>query len=66
MTDDELAEFLGIANAKGRAKIMASLTEKDRATYEAMRKTEQDIKLWLEGVGPRPPGGILCRGHKHP
>lgn len=65
MNDDELAEYLGIAKAKERAAIMASITPEQRETYEAMRRTEDDIRLWQAGVGPKPKGVIICREHKH-
>jgi len=61
MSDDELARYLGIERAKDRAKILAALTPKERAGYERMRDVELGIKLWLDGLAPRPPGIICCR-----
>lgn len=61
VNDAELAEYLGIAHAIERDRIMAKITPEERATYEAMKTAEEDIKLWLEGVGPKPPGIIVCR-----
>lgn len=63
MNDDELAEFLGIEKAKERSKIMATITPEQRAMYENMHEVEIDLKLWVEGVGPKPKGVIVCRQH---
>lgn len=63
MSDEEMAVFLGIAGKKGCAKIMASLTAERRAAYEAMAETEVALNLWQAGVGPKPEGVIICRGH---
>lgn len=64
MTDFELAEYLGIANAKQRDVIMATITPEQRAAYESMKTVEEDLMLWQQGLRPRPPGVIVCRGRK--
>lgn len=44
ITDDELADFLGIANAKGRAEILAGITPAKRAAFEKMRDEVRAIQ----------------------
>lgn len=65
MTDDELIEYLGLRaySEPTRAKFIAEMTKESRETYDRMREAEQDIKLWQEGVGPKPTGVILCHDH---
>jgi hypothetical protein len=65
MTDEELAVWLGIKGTKEEAAIMASITPEQREAYEDFADKEMEIKLFVAGVGPRPPGVIICRGHKH-
>lgn len=65
MTDDELAEWTGLKGKLGCDKFIAALTPKQRAIYERMREVEIELKLWAEGVGPKPKGVIACREHKH-
>lgn len=60
MTDAQLEVFLGIAGTKECAKIMASITAADRASYESMAKLEMELKLWQDGLGPKPKGVIIC------
>lgn len=64
MTDDELLEYLGLPDGPAERAWIARLLWWQRNAYEAMRTKEQDIKLWQEGVGPKPTGVILCREHK--
>lgn len=66
MTDDELAEFLGIAKAKRRAEIMALITPAERAEHEETARLVMEVKLWEAGVGPRPAGVIMCHRRKRP
>lgn len=70
MTDAELELFLGIAHAKGRAVIMGSITMEERALYDEMARVEAEVALYVEGMGPKPKGVIICgcgrRGrHRH-
>ncbi len=60
MTDDELADFLGIKGKQGCAVILANITPEKRATYERMREVETEVHLWQRGVGPKPEGVIIC------
>lgn len=66
MTDAELAEFLGITNEPFRDKMIAAMTQNQRALYERMADVERDLNLWQAGVGSKPEGVIVChdRGHK--
>ena len=60
MTDDELAEFLGIKGKQGCGTILANITPAKRAVYEKMRQVETELHLWQQGVGPKPEGVIIC------
>ena len=60
MTDDELAEFLGLKGKVGCAELMAKITPEKRAVYERMHEVETEIVLWQQGVGPKPKGVIIC------
>lgn len=72
MTDAELVEFLGIArcSAEDRAKVLASIPPVKRKLYDEMATLEFDLRLWQDGLGPKPKGVIICgcgrRGkHRH-
>jgi hypothetical protein len=66
MTDAELEVFLGIAGKKGCAEIMATVTPEKRALYERMATLEIEVRLWQEGLGPKPTGVIICGcGKRH-
>jgi hypothetical protein len=72
MTDAQLEVFLGIADLSKttRAKIMAAVTPEKRKLYDEMAELEVKVKLWQDGLGPKPEGVIICgcgrRGrHKH-
>lgn len=60
MTDEELAEFLGIAKAKERDRLMAAITPEHRKMYEQMKFVEQEVN-----AGRLPANVIVCREHKH-
>lgn len=61
MSDEELGEYLAPDETPElRSKLVASLSKKSRATYEAMHKAEGDIMLWQAGLGPRPGNVIIC------
>lgn len=64
MTDQELADYLGILSTPGWENVIRTLSRGQRATFDQMHRTEQDIKLWQEGVGPKPTGVILCHEHR--
>jgi hypothetical protein len=70
MTDDELARFLGIAGHSKAPAIIAALKPTERAMYDSMATVETELKLWQDGLGPKPKGVIICgcgkRGrHRH-
>lgn len=62
MTDTELADYLGLQGYSDqvRAKFIKALPPEKRAMYDKMKTTEEDIKLWQAGVGPKPENVILC------
>lgn len=60
MNDDQLAAFMGIAGTKECARIMATVTGEQRALYEKMADVEMEVKLWQDGLGPKPAGVIVC------
>lgn len=65
MSDEELAEWLGIAGTKQCAAILASITPAERAEHEEFAKLEKQIIAFDRGEGPLPPGVIACgRGRK--
>lgn len=68
MTDSELIEYLCLSDMPREIAqaFIGTLTPQTRATYERMKTTEEDIKLWQEGVGPRPTDAILCFDHAKP
>lgn len=61
MTDDELAEFIGVKGKRGAAAIMAAVTPAQRATFEQMARTERELEAWTQGRGPKPAGVVVCR-----
>ena len=63
MSDAELAKYLGIDGTPGWEHVIAILSKRQRAGFDNLRRAEEDIKLWQEGVGPKPVGVILCHDH---
>lgn len=65
MTDSELIDYLGMGDMPREIAqvFIGTLTPQARATYEGMKTVEEDIKLWQEGVGPKPTGVIMCHDH---
>jgi hypothetical protein len=65
MSDDDLLAYLGLdadlppapENAERRAKLAASL----RPKYAAFAETCLSIEMWDKGLGPLPPGVIVCK-----
>lgn len=60
MTDEQMAVFMGLepSNPKHMA-IVADLTPEKRALYESMADVECQLKLWIEGLGPKPAGVMI-------
>jgi hypothetical protein len=56
MTDDQLLEFLGVANEtpENRAKLLRSITPAKRRVYERMAEIETELTVWQMGLGPKP------------
>jgi len=61
MTDEQLLEFLGVANEtpENRAKILRSIPPERRALYDRMAQTEIELALWEMGLGPKPTGVLI-------
>ena len=59
MTDAELEVFLGIKGTKQCAKIMATITPAQRQLYDSMANLETEVKLWMDGLGPKPKGVLI-------
>lgn len=64
MTDKELAKFLGITGTKECAKILATFTPGERASFETMKQVDDQLRLYVAGKGPKPAGVIICRERK--
>lgn len=55
MTDEQMATFLGIpADEPKRMAVVKALKPEKRAVYERMANLEMELKLWQDGLGPRP------------
>jgi len=63
MTDEQLAEFLGIADDPRWPRAIAKLEPRYRAAYELMARTCVELELWQAGLAPKPKGVIVCRDH---
>lgn len=59
MTDDQLKQYLGIANHPKAQKVVDALTANQRATYERMANIEIEVALWQDGLGPKPQGVLM-------
>lgn len=59
MTDEQMAEYLGL---KGHPKMLAvvrNLSPQRRRLYERMAEVEVEIELYEAGLAPKPQGVIL-------
>jgi hypothetical protein len=65
MTDEQLADFLGLKKDDPLRAKVANLSPELRAKYESMAKKILEIQLYDQGLGPKPEGVIVCREHKH-
>jgi hypothetical protein len=54
MTDQELAEFLGIADDEKWPDLVANLTPEKRKQYDALSDAAFEVDLWQKGVLPKP------------
>jgi hypothetical protein len=64
MTDAELLEYLGLPDGPDEQAFVARMPLKLRNFYGRLRETEEDIRLWQQGVAPKPTGVILCHEHR--
>lgn len=58
MTDEQLAEYLGLNSAEA-AVIIPRLKPEKRLVYERMIRFEAEAELWAAGVGPKPGGALI-------
>lgn len=60
MTDDELATFCGLAaDDPIRDKFIKTISPEKRALFERMANLEIELKLWQDGLGPKPTGVLI-------
>ena len=59
MSDAELAKFLGIEGEPKADKFIAGLSPEKRAVFDRMAEVENEVALWLEGLGPKPQGVLI-------
>lgn len=59
MTDEQLAQYLGISDSPKWPAVVRGLHPGVRATYERMAQLEVEIGLWQQGLGPKPSGVLL-------
>jgi hypothetical protein len=59
MTDEQLAQYLGIADDPRWPGVIANITQSQRQTYERMATLEIEIDLWHKGLGPKPRGVLI-------
>ena len=57
MTDEEMATYLGIP--ADRVDVVKSFRPERRAVYERMASLEMDLKLWQDGLGPKPTNVLI-------
>ena len=65
MTDEQLAQYLGIADSPKWLAAINSIPPAIRKTYERMAQLETEINLWQQGLGPKP-SGVLIDGARTP
>lgn len=60
MTDEEMATFLGLSpEEEKRVEFVKQLSPEKRALFERMASLEMDLKLWQDGLGPKPQGVLI-------
>jgi len=60
MTDEELAEYLGLSPDQ-MSLYLPNVSTEERAMYDYMRKAEMLMPLWESGVEPYPSDAIVNR-----
>lgn len=64
LTDEELVKWLGIENEPKALQVVKKLSSGHRRAYERMALVYQEIRLWEQGLGPKPKGVILTYERK--
>jgi hypothetical protein len=60
MTDEEMATFCGLSLAEeNRVEFVKGLSPEKRALFERMASLEMEVKLWQDGLGPKPHGALI-------
>jgi hypothetical protein len=60
MTDEEMATFLGLSpEEEKRVEFVKHMSPEKRALFERMAVLELEVKLWQDGLGPKPQGVLL-------
>lgn len=60
MTDEEMATFLGLtADDENRVGFVSGLSPEKRVLFERMAGLEMELKLWQDGLGPKPAGVLV-------
>lgn len=64
MTDEQLAQYLGIADDALGLRIVRALSAENRAAYEHMHQVECEVAMWQAGLGPKPKGVLIDEDRK--
>ena len=61
MTDKEMAAYLCPHDAENPKVLsyVAALSADKRAVYDRMATVEFELRLWLDGLGPKPAGVLV-------
>jgi hypothetical protein len=60
VTDEEMATFLGLTpEEEKRVEFVKGLSPEKRAMFERMANVEMEVKLWQDGLGPKPEGVLI-------
>jgi len=60
MSDEEMATFLGLTpEEEKRVEFVKGLSPEKRALFERMANLEIELKLWQDGLGPKPTGVLI-------
>ncbi len=60
MTDEEMATFCGLsAEEEKRVEFVKALPPEKRTLFERMATLEMEVKLWQDGLGPKPEGVLI-------
>lgn len=60
MTDEEMATFVGLSpEEENRVGFVRGLSPERRELFERMASIEMELKLWQDGLGPKPQGVLI-------